>query len=301
MIHFKVSPAVVYMALAVFLYSISNLFVKLLAHVPSMEIVFFRAVVSLLLGFVLLKKYKISVYGQNKKFLLSRALFSSLALVFSYASLPHLPLATTAVIGYHSPIITAILAYIILKESVHALQWLLFAFTFGGIFLIKGFDSSIPLGYFLLGLLSILFSACGYITIRWVRQNEHPLTIVLYTSLISIVLSIGFLPDTWLAGTYNRQDWVYLFSTAVLTQAAQLFMIKAFQMEEAVKISNLNYTSIVYALVLGYLFFGETLSVSTCIGIFVVLTGVFLNVNFNIIRHHLRSEKRAKVTNSNSD
>jgi drug/metabolite transporter (DMT)-like permease len=119
---FRLSKAIIYMALAVFLYSLSNVFVKLLGHIPSMEIVFFRAVVSVILGFLLIKKYNISLLGSNKKFLLSRAFFSSLALMLSYASLPHLPLATTAVIGYLSPIFTAILAFVILKERVHLLQ-----------------------------------------------------------------------------------------------------------------------------------------------------------------------------------
>jgi drug/metabolite transporter (DMT)-like permease len=295
MTSFKISKAFVYMALAVFLYALSNVFVKLLAHVPSMEIVFFRAVVSLVLGFLLINKYNISLLGNNKKFLLSRAFFSSLALMLSYASLPHLPLATTAVIGYLSPIFIAILAFMILKESVHPLQWLLFLFTFSGIFLIKGFDPHIELIYLLLGLLSILFSACGYITIRQAKQSEHPLTIVLYTSFLSVLLSIAFLPRNWSITTYHWYEWLYLFSMAILTQAAQLFMIKAYQMEDAVKISNLNYTSIIYALVLGYLFFGETLSVATCLGMFVVLTGVFLNVNFHQIRTYWKSGRKAKV------
>jgi drug/metabolite transporter (DMT)-like permease len=295
MTRFRISPALVYMALAVFLYALSNVFVKLLAHVPSMEIVFFRALISLLLGFLLMKKYRIRLLGTHKKFLLSRAFFSSLALIFSYASLPHLPLATTAVIGYLSPIFIAILAFVILKESIHPLQWLLFIFTFSGIFLIKGFDPNIPLPYFVLGLFSILFSACGYITIRRARQSEHPLTIVFYTSAVSIGLSIGFLSVNWSVGTIQWHEWVYLLANAILTQAAQLLMIKAYQMEDAVKISNLNYTSIIYALILGYLFFGETLNVATCLGMFVVLTGVFLNVNFQQIRQYLRSVRRAKV------
>jgi drug/metabolite transporter (DMT)-like permease len=95
--------------------------------------------------------------------------------------------------------------------------------------------------------------------------------------------------------TYQWHEWIFLFATSIVTQAAQLLMIKAYQMEDAVKISNLNYTSIIYALVLGYLFFGETLSVTTCMGMFVVLIGVFLNVNFHQIRTYLRFGKEEKV------
>ncbi len=282
----------VYMALAVFLYASSNVFVKSLAHVPGMEIVFFRAIVSLFLSVLLLKKYKVSLIGKDKKFLISRALFSSLALIFSYASLPHLPLSTTAVIGYLSPIFIAILAFVIVKEYVHPLQWLLFGFTFSGIFLIKGFDPDVKLTYLLLGLISIVFSACGYITIRRAKLSEHPLTIVFYTSMLSLAISSAFLPGIWTAAKYQWSDWIYLLLTGILTQAAQMLMIKAYQLEDAVKISNLNYTSIVYAILFGYILFGETLNLATCIGILIVLTGIFLNVNFSRIKNYLKMAER---------
>jgi EamA domain-containing membrane protein RarD len=44
------SKAIFYMAVAVFLYALGNVLVKQLAHLPSMQVVFFRSVVSLVMS-----------------------------------------------------------------------------------------------------------------------------------------------------------------------------------------------------------------------------------------------------------
>ena len=55
-------------------------------------------------------------------------------------------------------------------------------------------------------------------------------------------------------------------------------MTKSYQAEEISKVANLNYLSIIYALSLGFVFFGETFNLMTYGGMVLVLVGVVLNV-----------------------
>jgi drug/metabolite transporter (DMT)-like permease len=283
------------MALAVFLYAISNVLVKYLSHIPSMEVVFFRSIVSLSLSLVMLGYYQINPLGTDRRFLLTRGMLSAWALLLSYAAIPFLSLTTIAVIGYLTPVFTAILAFFFLKEDVHPLQWIIFAISFSGILIIKGFDPDVALVPFVLLLLGILLSAAGYITVRKKRTSEHPLTIVCYTSVLAMVCSGAFcLNSSSFPAAYTSHDWLFLVLIGVLTQVAQLLMTKAYQMEDAAKITSINYTSIVYALLFSYLLFHETPEWFTWLGIGIVMTGVLLNVHFQQFRKLLRGASISK-------
>jgi drug/metabolite transporter (DMT)-like permease len=282
--------AIAFMAFAVFLYAVSNVLVKRLAHIPSMEVVFFRSVVSLSLSLSMLRYNQLPPLGSNKWFLLTRGLLSAWALILSYAAIPFLPLTTIAVIGYLTPVLTAILAHFFLKEKVHPLQWFLFMFSFSGILIVKGFDPQLAIGPFVLLLLGLLFSAAGYITVRKKRTSEHPLTIVCYTSVLAMVFSGAYcLKSTSFTSTYTPSDWLFLLMTGMLTQVAQLLMTKAYQLEDAAKITNINYTSIIYALLFSYYLFDEVPQGYTWLGIGIVMTGVVLNMHFERLRRFLRS------------
>lgn len=108
------------------------------------------------------------------------------------------------------------------------------------------------------------------------KQTEHPLVIIFYFPLVTIpivgVMSIfsWVQPEGW--------DWLILIGVGVLTQIAQFFMTKSFQSEALSKVSIVNYTGIIYALIFGFIFFKETFNLMTYVGMGLALTGVILNV-----------------------
>jgi drug/metabolite transporter (DMT)-like permease len=97
------------------------------------------------------------------------------------------------------------------------------------------------------------------------------------------------LKSTSFASTYTPSDWLFLLMTGMLTQVAQLLMTKAYQLEDAAKITNINYTSIIYALLFSYYLFDEVPQGYTWLGIGIVMTGVVLNMHFERLRRFLRS------------
>ncbi len=78
------SKGVFHMLLAVFFFSLMNVFVKMLGHIPAVEIVFFRALVSLVISVILLKIYKINFWGNNKKILILRGAAGMIGLIFYF-------------------------------------------------------------------------------------------------------------------------------------------------------------------------------------------------------------------------
>ncbi|HEU4732182.1 MAG TPA: hypothetical protein VFT22_30010, partial [Kofleriaceae bacterium] len=90
----KLSRGELYMAASAFGFSVMGLLVKLAtARLPVGEIVFARAVVSLALSYVMVRRAGLSPWGTDRRALVFRGVLGFVALTFYYLGLAWLPLA----------------------------------------------------------------------------------------------------------------------------------------------------------------------------------------------------------------
>ena len=68
--------------------------------------------------------------------------------------------------------------------------------------------------------------------------------------------------------------------TGVLTQAGQVCLTKSLQAAAIVNVSILNYTGLIYALLFGWLIFGEQYNLQTLLGILIVAVSVIAAIWF---------------------
>lgn len=266
---------VVHMLLATFFFSLMNLSVKFLPNIPAVEIILFRALISLILSYVLIIQKGLNPLGNNKKFLMLRGFFGMLSLTTFFFTLQKIPLASAVTLQYLSPIFTVLFAVFFLKEKIHLIQLLCFAVAFAGVILIQGFDNRIDWFYLMLGILSAVFSGLAYNSVRKLKDTDHPLVVVFYFPLIALPFATVACFFNW--KTPEGIEWLWLVLAGVFTQIAQINLTYALQHEKLAAISGLNYIGIVYALLFGYFIFGETYNEFALLGIFLVLTGVLLN------------------------
>jgi drug/metabolite transporter (DMT)-like permease len=269
-----------YMLVSSFAFSLMHLCVKALPHIPVFDLVFFRSIVSLLISFTSLKQKNIYVLGNNKKVLLARGFFGVTALTLFFITIQNLPLAGAVTIQYLSPIFTAIFAIWILNEKIKNRQWFFFALAFLGVLTLKGFDISgqISFKYVGIGLVSACFSGLAYNCIRLLRNTEHPLVVVFYFPLVATPIMAVLSYFNWVKP--QGIDWVYLILLGIITQIAQIYMTKGIQSDRAGNIMTYKYIGVLFAFGYGYLFFGETYSFMSIFGIFLLLSGVLLNIVF---------------------
>jgi drug/metabolite transporter (DMT)-like permease len=273
-----ISKGMGFMLLATLLFTCMNVFVKLVPDIPAIEVIFFRSIVSLIISFGLLKAQQIPVLGKNKKLLLMRGAAGALGLIFFFNTLQNIPLASAVTLQFLTPIFTTLLGIFLVKEKVKPLQFLFFGLAFCGTVLIKGFDARVSAYYLLLGMGAAFFSGLAYNIIRRLNVTEHPLVIIFYFLMVTLPLTGYWVLSAWVQP--QGAEWLYLLLIGVLTQFAQYFMTKAYQLEELSKVSSLSYISIVYALGLGYLVFDETFHTLSYLGMMLVLAGVILNVQY---------------------
>jgi len=264
------------MLVATFYFAIMNIFIKAVSHLPAIEIVFFRCGISLLICYVMLRRESVDWRGSNKKLLLLRGIIGTVALYTYFITIANMPLGTAVIIQYLSPIFTTILAIFVLQEHVKPVQWLFFLISFVGVFIMKEFDERIEITYLLIGLFSAVASAFAYITIRSLKEKEHPLVVVFHFQLVGTISgSVFSIPVFEMP---QGMDWIYLILVGIFTQLGQLNLTKSLQQEKVANVSILNYTGVVYAIMAGFLLFDEHYGMGTILGITLVIAGVVLSM-----------------------
>ena len=272
----QISSGVRDMVLAIFFFSLMNLCVKFVSHIPAVEVVFFRSVISFVISGSLLLQQGVNLLGNNRKILAIRGVTGTIALIAYFITLQKIPLAGAVTIHYMAPIFTTILGILIVKEKVNPWQYLFFALSFVGIIIIQGVDTRITTMYALIGVFGSVFTGLAYNMIRKLKTSEHPLVIIFYFPLVSI-------PVTGLVTLFDwvqpiGWDWLLLLLVGVLTQLGQFYLTKSYQSEELSKVSVISYIGIIFALCYGFIFFDEHYKFIAYLGMAMVMLGVALNL-----------------------
>lgn len=282
-------------------FAIINFFVKLLGagpnqdlveglqHYPGHELVLARSIISFVISFSVIKYRKLPTWGNNKKWLIIRGLSGTIALTIFFYTIEQLPLAVATTVQYLAPIFTLIFAMIILKERVKTLQWIFVGFAFVGIALIaydklmnSGSDiENVSLLWIGMGVLSAVFSGIAYTAIIKLKSTDSPITIVMYFPLIAIPMMT--LMCLWEFTTPRGIEWLFLLIIGVFTQFAQVLLTRAFHSGSPAVIAPIQYIGAVYAFLIGFLLFDETLSILVDIGILIAMLSVLINA---LIKNH---------------
>jgi drug/metabolite transporter (DMT)-like permease len=275
-------------------FAIVNLMVKILTNsydlfpsiqdYPPYELVFFRSIISLTISVAIIKYKGIPLLGHNRKWLLIRGVFGATALLLFFYTLKNLPIAVATTVQYLSPIFTVIMAIFINHQKVKPIQWLFFLIAFSGVIYIgigKSNDARVIIDPFwlILGVVSALLSGVAYNAIIKCKTTDEPITIVMYFPLVATPIMFFIM---WYNGFVIPigYEWGLLLLIGVFTQIAQIFMTKSFHFADASKVTPIKYFGAIYAVLIGYFIFDETLSLYVSIGIAFILGGVLLNTFF---------------------
>lgn len=264
------------MLLAGLFFAVMNVCVKLVSHLPTMEVVLFRSALSLVFTYSLLKKNAIPIFGNNKPVLVMRGIAGCLGLIGSFYTLQNIPLATAVTLNYLSPFFTAILGIFIVRQKFRPIQWLYFLISILGVALLKGFDFRISTLDVVIGLGAAFFAGLAYNMIAKTKNQEHPLVIIFYFPLITLPFAGLYCLFHWT--TPVGMDWIYLLLIGILSQIAQYYMTLSYQTANLAKVASLNYLGVIYALGFGYIFFSETFNAMSLAAISLIIIGVALNI-----------------------
>ncbi len=278
----RIPPGIRHMAASAFFYSLMALLVKLGGErLPASQLVLARAILCLFFSWLWLRRVGLSPWGQNPRLLVLRGLFGTVGLVCFYYTLVTLPLAESVVIANTAPILTAVLAALVLREPVSRRLVVAVACSACGVIAIARpavlFGGSVfaheavhPLGV-VVGFVGATASACVYVLIRRIRDRESPLVMVFYFPLVTVPLSLPFAIAKWVWPT--PAEWLILLGLGVATQMAQVHMTRGLVLVPAGRASAVAYIQVVLATLWGVVLFGEIPDLLTLGGAALIIAG----------------------------
>ena len=270
------------MLLSTFAFAFMNALIKYLIHFPTFELVFFRSLGTLILTFFLLRSRKISLKPNQPKLLILRGIVGVTSMSLFFLGIHFIPIGSAVTIRYIAPLFGAVLAVYLLNERIFPLQWFFYVLAFFGVVLIKGFDASISLFGVGVVLGAAFFSAIVYIIISKIGKQDHPLLVVLFF--------MGIATLTGLIGSFNHfilpegKEWLLLLLLGFFGFFGQYYMTKAFQNGEASKVAPIKYSEVVFTLSFGVYWFDEYYTLTSLIGIALVILSLTMSVLYKAKR-----------------
>lgn len=256
-------------------------------RIPSQEIVFARAAVSLGLSVLLLRRAGVPMLGHHRSLLLLRGALGFLGLSCVFAAVTRLPLAEATVLQYMHPTFTALLAWLFLGERAGGVVLAAGAVSLFGVALVANpawvlqalpiagtTDAAGPpldLVAVGLGLGGAFFSAAAYVTVRRLSRTEHPLVIVLYFPLVTLPAALPSVIQHFVWPT--PLEWIGLLGVGVAAQAGQVWLTRGLTALPAARGTALSYVQVVFAAILGVVFFSDAVRATTILGAVCVIAG----------------------------
>lgn len=260
---------------------------SLTARYPVGELAFFRsffALVPLLVWLAWQGDLINSVRTHNLRGHFKRGFIGTTSMYCTFAALAYLPLHEAIAIGYASPLILVILAALLLHEKVRAYRWTAVVVGLLGVLImlspylrIEVFTGGLDgpaLGAFF-ALLGAACSAGAAIQVRQLTATEKTGAIVFYFSIMASCLSLSTIAFGW--EMPDRTDFLLFMLAGILGGIGQILMTASYRYADASVIAPFEYTTMVWALLLGWFVFGDLPTLTVLVGAAIIAgTGVFI-------------------------
>lgn len=273
----KLSPrtkGIACILIAAFGFSMMTVFIRLAGDIPTAEKAFFRNFAALLLVSVLLAVKRIPLKPEKGSwpYLAGRSVFGTIGLLLNFYAVDHLVLADANMLNKLSPFFAIIFSVFLLKERPTAVQIAgVLTALLGSVLIIKpGFEGA-PFVPSLAGFVSGAAAGLAYTFVRKLgARGENGLRIVFYFSLFSSVMTLPFflLSPVQLTG----YQLLMLLLCACSACIGQFGITCAYLCAPAKEISVYDYSQILFAAALGYIFFHQVPDVWSVVG-YVLICG----------------------------
>ena len=168
---------------------------------------------------------------------------------------PRMPLVDAYAISFAAPLFMVALSVPLLREPVGWRRWSAVAIGFAGVLIMLdpwGMEIH-PISLILLA--ATFCYALSTILVRLLSRHDHDIVALFWFALAcSVVSLVGAIPEwKWPA----PMDWLWLTVLGLLGGVAQILITRAWRLAPAAVLAPFDYSSIVLAVLFGYLWFQE--------------------------------------------
>lgn len=272
-----------------FVFGLMLVAVKMLDdRIPPGEVVFFRSffgAVPVLVMVAWQRQLLVAFQTPRPVGHVLRSFFGVSSMMLGFAAYQRMPIADAVAIGYASPLLTVIIAAVMLGEVVRAYRWTAIAIGFLGVVVILwphlqdlqrlNTDKAAMGALFAFG--GAWFGAFAATQVRRLTLMQEDIsTIVVYFSLGCSLISLFTIPfDPWVWP--SNFDLMFLIGAGITGGVGQLLLTQSYYYADASIIAPLEYVSIIWAVLFGWWLFGDLPDITVIVGsVIVILSGMII-------------------------
>lgn len=280
--------AIALKVLSVAIFVTMSSLIKATGTLPAGQIVFFRsffAVFPILFFLGFRKELRTAFTTARPLGHIARGVVGVCSMGLTFFALTRLPLPDAITLNYAQPLLVVVFSSLFLGEPIRIYRWSAVVVGLAGVVIISwpeltlltsgtGFNDQEVLGV-LAAFGGAGCSAVAAILVRSLVHSEKTATIVLWFSLVASAVALLTVPLGWQALTW--QQTLLLVSAGFCGGIGQIFMTSAYRHAEVSTVAPFEYTSMILAIVVGYLAFDDVPTVHMLIGgAIVVGAGIFI-------------------------
>lgn len=276
----KVTSVAIFVAMATF--------IKLAGQLPAGQIVFFRsffAVIPVLIFLAWRGGLRGSMKTARPVSHIFRGLVGVTSMFLSFFALTRLPLPEATTLNYAQPLLVVVFSAIFLGETVRAYRWTAVVVGLVGVVIIAWprltlFAGDQPMGAgeavgVIAALCAATISAVAALLVRRLVLTERSATIVLWFSLTAAFFGLCSAPFGW--ASLSLEQTVFLVSAGLCGGTAQILMTETYRHADVSAAAPFEYTSMIFAIVAGYLVFSDLPTLHMLVGgTIVICAGIFI-------------------------
>ena len=271
--------AIVYILISALAFTLMSTVVKLAKDIPIYEKVFFRNIINLIIAVNILKRDKISFWGEkkNRKYLVIRGVLGLLGVVCNFYAVTQMNLSDASMLFNLTPFFVTLFAIFFLGERILKIEYISLISAFIAVLLVikPQFNMGI-IG----GVVGIIGAACAggaYTLVSHINKKENPVTIVFYFTFVSVILMTPFMIFNFVKP--NMIELLLLILVGIFASVGQFMVTLAYKYGKPSEVAIYNYTSIVFAIAIGFGIWKEVPDKWSILGSIILIgTGVNLYI-----------------------
>ncbi len=253
------------MILAEFIFACGWAMIKWVGgRMPVFEVVFFRALLSLIILVLIMFWRGSSFYGKNHKLLFLRSVFGFLGIVTSFFAMIKMNLGNASILLNTFPLFVAIFAPIFIREKFSRINFIFVTLAFVGIIFIIKPTHHIFENVAFLGLLSGICASFSVLAVRRLTLTDTSSVITFYFTLFTSIASIPFIINKFVMPT--TFEWMLLLGIGFAVTIGQLLMTKAYSYANAAIISPFAYISVILAYIFSIVIWNQVPDILSIVG-----------------------------------
>lgn len=268
---------------AITVFTVMSAFIKAADRVPAGEAMFFRSVMAMPIILIWLLTHggiRAGIRTASVRNHAVRGIVGSCAMGLGFAGLKFLPLPEVTAIRFVTPIVMVVLAALILGERFRLVRIAAVGLGFIGVVIIIAPRLGVGLGSVeALGVGLTLGSAClaalAQVWVKGMSGTESTTAIVFWFSVTATVLSLTTIPFGWIWPT--GYELSLLVGAGLVGGAGQILLTASYRFADAGVLAPFTYVSMLWSILIGYVWFEEVPTVGMLIGAsLVIAAGVII-------------------------